>query len=48
MDISDAISKLKTAKSFGDDTISSCSLKLALPLLETSLAFMLNATIEKG
>ena len=33
-DIRDAIAKLTTSKSFGNDTISSCFLKLALPFLE--------------
>ena len=46
LDIRDAIDKLKTAKSFGNDTISSCFLKLALPLVETSFAIMFNTSIE--
>ena len=46
LDIRDAIAKHKTAKSFGDDTISSYFLKLALPVMETSLAIMFNTSIE--
>ena len=46
LDIRDAIAKLKTAKSFGNDTISSYFLKLALPVMETSLAIMFNTSIE--
>ena len=46
LDIRDAIVKLKTAKSFGNDTISSYFLKLALPFMETSLAIMFNTSIE--
>ena len=38
--------KLKTTKSFRNDTISSYFLKLALPFIETSLAIMLNTSIE--
>ena len=46
LEIRDAIAKLKTAKSFGNDTISSYFLKLALPFMETSLAIMFNTSIE--
>ena len=46
LDIRDAVTKLKTAKSFGNDTISSYFLKLALPFMETSLAIMFNTSIE--
>ena len=45
-DIRDAIAKLKTAKSFGNDNISSYFLKMTLPLIETSLAIMFNTSIE--
>ena len=46
LDIRDAIAKLKTAKSFGNDTISSYFLKLALPVMKTSLAIMFNISIN--
>ena len=42
----DAIAKLETAKSFGNDTISSYFLKLALPFMETSFAIIFNTSIE--
>ena len=41
-----AFAKIKTAKSFGIDNISSYFLKLALPFIENSLAFMFNTSIE--
>ena len=41
-----AFAKIKTAKSFGIDNISSYFLKLALPLIENSLAFLFNTSIE--
>ena len=41
-----AFAKVKTAKSFGTDNISSYFLKLALPFIENSLAFLLNTSIE--
>ena len=44
--IRDAFAKVKTAKSFGIDNISSYFLKLALPFIENSLAFMFNTSIE--
>ena len=37
---------VKTAKSFGTDNISSYFLKLALPFIENSLAFLFNTSIE--
>ena len=46
LDIRDAIARPKTANSFGNDTISSFFLKLALPFKETSLAIMFNTSIE--
>ena len=46
LDIRDVIAKLKTPKSFGNDTISSYVLKLALPFMKTSLAIMFNTSIE--
>ena len=46
LDIRYAIAKPKTAKSFGNDTISSYFLKLTLPFMETSLAIMFNTSIE--
>ena len=45
-DIRDAFSKVKTAKSFGTDNISSYFMKLALPYIENSLAFLFNKSIE--
>ena len=41
-----AFAKIKTAKSFGTDNISSYFLKLALPFMENSLAFLFNTSIE--
>ena len=48
LDIRDAIAKLKTAKSFGNDTISRYFLKLALPFVETSFAIIFYTSIEKS
>ena len=45
-DIRDAFSKVKTAKSFGTDNISSYFMKLALPYIENSLAFLFSTSIE--
>ena len=45
-DIRDAFAKVKTAKSFGIDNISSYFMKLALPYIDTSLAFLFNTSIE--
>ena len=45
-EIRDAFAKVKTAKSFGTDDISSYFLKLALPFIENSLAFVFNTSIE--
>ena len=45
-EIRDAFAKVKTAKSFGTDNISSYFLKLALPFIENSLAFLFNTSIE--
>ena len=44
--IRDAFAKVKVAKSFGTDYISSYFLKLALPFIEDSLAFLFNTSIE--
>ena len=44
--IRDAFAKVKTAKSFGVDNISSYFLKLALPFIENSLALLFNTSIE--
>ena len=41
-----AFAKVKTAKSFGIDNISSYFMKLALPYIENSLAFLFNTSIE--
>ena len=46
LDIRDAISKLKATKSFGNDTISSYFLKLALPVMAASLAIIFNTSIK--
>ena len=45
-EIRDAFAKVKTPKSFGIDNISSYFLKLALPFIENSLAFMFNTSIQ--
>ena len=45
-EIRDAFAKVKTAKRFGTDNISSYFLKLALPFIENSLAFMFNKIPE--
>ena len=45
-DIRAAFAKIKTAKSFGIDNISSFFLKLALPFIENSLAALFNTSIE--
>ena len=47
-EIRDAFAKVKTAKSFGTDNIPSYFLKLALPFIENSLAFMFDTSIEKS
>ena len=44
--IGDAIGKIKTAKNFGHDNISSYFLKLALPFTSGSLAHLFNIAIE--
>ena len=44
--IRDAFAKLKTARSFGIDTISSYLMKLALPSNDNSLAILFNISIE--
>ena len=45
-DIRAAFAKVKTAKSFGIDNISSYFLKLALPFIGNSLAALFNTSIE--
>ena len=47
-EIRDAFATVKTTKSFGIDNISSYFLKLALPFIENSLAFLFNTSIEKS
>ena len=47
-DIKNAFAKIKTAKSFGTDYISSYFLKLALPFIENSLALLFNSSMEKS
>ena len=44
--IREAISKLKTSKSFGDDGISSYFLKPAMPYIEDSLVYLFNTSLE--
>ena len=44
--IREAIGKLKTSKSFGDDGISSYLLKLAMPFIEDSLVYLFNTSLE--
>ena len=44
--IKEAIGKLKTSKSFGDDGISSYFLKLAMPFIEDSLVYLFNISLE--
>ena len=44
--IRDAIGKIKTSKGFGNDNISSYFLKLALPYIVNSLAYMFNKSLE--
>ena len=44
--IKEAIGKLKTSKSFGDDGISSYFLKLAMPFIEDSLVYIFNTSLE--
>ena len=44
--IREAISKLKTSKSFGDDGISSYFLKLAMPYIEDSLVYLFKTSLE--
>ena len=44
--IREAIGKLKTSKSFGDDGISSYFLKLAMPFIEDSLVYIFNTSLE--
>ena len=45
-EIRDAFATVETAKSFGTDNILSYFLKLALPFIENSLAFLFNTSIE--
>ena len=45
-EIRDAFAKVKTAKSFGTDNISSYFLKLPLHFIENSIAFLFNTSIE--
>ena len=44
--VREAIGKLRTSKSFGDDGISSYFLKLAMPFIEDSLVFLFNTSLE--
>ena len=45
--IRDAIGKIKTSKGFGNDNISSYFLKLALPYIIKSLAYLFNKSLEE-
>ena len=45
-DIRDAFAKVKTTMSSGNDNISSYFLKLSLPYIGNSLAFLFNTSIE--
>ena len=45
-DIRDVFAKVKTTMSFGNDNIFSYLLKLALPYIGNSLAFLFNTSIE--
>ena len=45
-EIRDAFAMVKTANSFGTDSISGYFLKLVLPFIENSLAFLFNTSIE--
>ena len=45
-EIRDASATVKTAKSFGNDNISSYFLKLALPLIENSFVFLFDTSIQ--
>ena len=45
-DIRNAFAKIKTAKSFGTDCISSYFSKLALPFIENSLTLLFNSSME--
>ena len=44
--IREAIGKLKILKSFGNDSISSYFLKLAMPYIEDSLVYLFNISLE--
>ena len=43
-----AIAKMKSSKSFGNDSISSYFLKLALPYIKNSLVLLLSTSIESS
>ena len=44
--VREAIGKLRTSQSFGDDGISGYFLKLAMPFIKDSLAFLFNISLE--
>ena len=44
-EIRDALAETKTSKSFGNDNISCYFLRLALPFIENSLAFLFNTSL---
>ena len=46
--LSEAIGKIKSSKSFANDSISSYFLKLAFPYIKTSLVLLLNTSIESS
>ena len=46
--IREVINDIKASKGFGNDNISGCFLKLALPYISCSLVYMFNKSIVKG
>ena len=46
--IRDAIGKMKTSKGFGTDNVSSYFLKLRMPYIENSLAYIFNKSLESS
>ena len=46
--IRNAVGKMKTSKVFGTDNISSYFLKLAMPYIENSIAYILNTSLKSS
>ena len=46
--VRDAIGKIKTSKGFSTENISSYFLKLAMPYVENSLAYIFNTSLERS